>query len=418
MLNPQNQVFLFKIETTEGTDAVPAAAVNAIATGLIMPNYSFQELQRLAIRAGLSEVKKLIGQETIEFDVPIEVKGGGTPTTVPEFGPLLEVCALTKADVAAKTVKPVEKVFGNSNLPAILVVASGGSYTPTVPKRFVVKVTTGGASGAAKVSVSCLDDAGVLENTVDNTVTTATPIDLGTSGGTITFTFASGNLVLNDSWIVYCQVPGTSYKSRISSEALPSGTAYLYIDGLLWKVVAVRGDLSVNLNAGELGEFRFKLKGKLGGISDAAVPTDAVYQDSFEPVQVENAGSVINANKTLVISSITMETGNNLQVRKNVNASKGIQGYRPGKRASRFGLNLEAELEATHPFWGDLQARKEFPINGSVGSVGGNIVDFFIRRAAFGQNSAQNNSELLNYQLGGQCLSGPLGDRNIEIFTR
>lgn len=419
MLQFANQAFLFEIETTEQVDPTPTPAANAIACGSISPDYAFQELQRVVVNRGMSEAKKRIGQETVSFDVEIEIKGGGSPSVAPEFAPLIEVAGFTKSAISAKTVAAPEKGFGNSNGPAGLVVTSGGTYTPNVTKRYLVKITTAGASGAAKCSVKCLDDAAVAENTVDNAITTEVAVELGTSGATITFEFDSGELAAGDSWLIYCYVPGTRFRPRASGEAHKSGTAYIYIDGLLWKVNAVRADMVATLEAGELGRLRFSCRGVLGDIVDATMPTGLVYQDNIEPVYIENAGAVINENNALVIPSISFETGNNLQLRKSVNSPKGIKGYRPGKMAPRFGLNLEAELEATHPFYGDTRSRKEFPMNAKVGAVSGNTVEFFARRAAFDQTKPTDNSDLMMYDLGGQLLSTSVETSdNLEIIVR
>lgn len=411
-----DQVVLAKIEVTEGLDAAPTAALNAVKAGKVMPGYSFNEIQRLALTKGINAIKKLIGQETMTFDIPVELKGSGAPTTAAEWSVLLRMCGYKEASVAAKVVCAKELGYGNSSLPATLTVASAGTYTPSVPKRYIVTVSLGGASGAATVDIVCPEDA--TENSTNNVVTTATPVTLGAGGGTITFTFASGNLVLGDKWVVFCQVPGKRYVPISTSDTPETGTIWLHIGGHLWKAVACRGDFSIKMDAGVIGSITFKMKGKFGGMTDAAVPTDAVYQEAVLPAIVENAGACFDATKTLVIRSMAFESGNNLQERKDINSAMGIKGYRSGVRSPTFTARIESEPEATFGVMLKLRARDEILLNAAVGSVSGNSIDVYARRAVFDAPGFTDESDLLMNDLGGLCLQAHEGDKMIEVFTR
>jgi hypothetical protein len=416
MLYANDQVLLAELEVTEGTDPTPTTAANAIKTGKVMPGYSFQEIQRLAVTKGINATRKLIGLEMLDMEIPVELKGAGAATTAAEWSVLMRACGYKETAVAANAVVAPERGYANTGTPSTLTVTSAGAYTPSTPKRYIVTVTTPGASGVAKVSVVCPEDP--TENSADNTVTTATPIDLGTGGATITFTFASGNLASGDKWIVFCQVPGKRYQPVATTDTQETCTIYLYLGGLLWKAHACRGDFKANLEAGQLASLTFSMKGKFGGVTDVAVPTDGVYQDSVTPVIVENAGSCFDSTSTLVIRNLSFETGNNLTTRANINAEDGIQGYRFGIRDPRFSANIEAELEATFAFIAKLRARTEMLLNAKVGSVSGNIVDFYARRACFDQPGVTEETDLLMYNLTGQCLSAYEGDKMIEVFTR
>jgi len=87
-----------------------------------------------------------------------------------------------------------------------LSVISGGSFTGAEQTDYDVEVVTEGASGIAAVTVT--DVTTGADSVVGNVaVTSGTAVDLGTRGGTITFTFqGAGALTIGDKWTVLCNV--------------------------------------------------------------------------------------------------------------------------------------------------------------------------------------------------------------------
>lgn len=87
----------------------------------------------------------------------------------------------------------------NSGLPNDLIVQTGGTYTHTAQFNYAVEVTTAGASGVAKVSVTGSEISG------PHTVTSGTPITVGTKGVQVTFTF-TGELIIGDKWTIKADI--------------------------------------------------------------------------------------------------------------------------------------------------------------------------------------------------------------------
>jgi len=410
-----NQLLLAKLESPEGVDAVPTPAANAILCGNVLPDYSFKEIQRIAAENGISAAKVLIGQEFLAFEVNLELRGSGVVGVAPDWGVLAEICGYTKRVIAAATIGSPEKAFGNSGTPSALTVASSGSFTGTRPVRYLVTVTTAGASGVAKCSIICLDDS--TQNSTDNVITTATPINLGDEGATMTFTFASGDLALNDAWYVYCYTPCVAYASRASTDTPKTASFYHYLGQHLFKAFAVRGDFNLNFAAGALASGKFSLRGLFGGITDAATPAGD-YFNATMPVTVESSGVLFGSYSGAVVPELGFSSGNQLAERPDVNSVHGIKGFRHGKRDPRWTATVEAELEATHPFWADLRNRTEWPLNAKVGSVDSNIVQVWVRRASTVGNALQDKENILHYGLSGQAHAVPGKSDNIEIIVR
>lgn len=233
----------------------------------------------------------------------------------------------------------------------------------------------------------------------------------------MTFTFASGELALNDAWYVYCYTPCVAYTSRASTDAKQSATIYDYLGQHLFKAFAVRGDFALNFAAGALASGKFSLRGLFGGITDAATPAGDFFNQTM-PVTVESAGVLFGTYSGAVVPELGFTSGNQIGERPDMNGAHGLKGYRYGKRDPRWTATVEAELEATHPFWADLRNRVEWPLNAKVGSVAGNIVQVWVRRACTVGNALQDKENILHYGLSGQALNVPGKSDNIEIIVR
>lgn len=410
-----NQLLLVKLQEAEHEDANPTPAANAVLASLVLPDYSYKEIQRIVAENGISAAKVLIGQEFLTFEVNLELRGSGQVGVAPDWGVLAEIAGYTKRIVAAATIGSPEKAFGNSGGPSGLTVASAGAFTGTRPVRYLVTVTTAGASGAAKCSIVCLDDA--TQNSTNNVITTAEPINLGDEGATIAFTFASGELALGDAWYVHCYTPCVAYVSRAPTDPKLAATIYNYLGQHLFKAVDVRGDFNLNFPAGALATGRFSVRGLFGGVSDAATPAGDYFNQTMPPT-VESAGVLFGSYSGAVVPELSFTSGNQLTERPDMNSPKGIKGFRYGKRDPRWSATVEAELEATHPFWADLRNRTEWPLNAKAGSVDGNIVQVWVRRASTAGNALQDKENILHYGLSGQAHAVPGKYDNIEIIVR
>lgn len=385
---------------------------NAIPTNKFLPGYNYAELRRLIVNQGIDAAKKLIGAETIDFNFECELIASGVVGTAPAWGPLVEACGLTKSVLAAAAIDDPIAAFGNAGLSG-LAVAKGGSFTGTTPRVYKIAVTTGGESGVAEVSVTCQDDD--TQNSTENTVTTATPINLGDEGATITFTFASGSLTLGDAWYVYCYPAGIRYRPTAHDGTFKSLYFYHYLDELLFKGGGGRGNVTINAPAGEVASLQFNFKSVFASIAASTVP-DHTFPDDV-PEIVENAGFQIDGFDDLAIDTISLDTNNNIIEKKNVNYPQGLECYKITARDNQFRINPESLPEDEFAFWAKLRARTEFPFGFKVGSTSGNIVHVQVRRGVFDNLGPEDRDDTLVYGITGQCRPSPAGNDNIEIFV-
>lgn len=95
----RNQLLLAKTETTEGTDAVPTAAANAILTEPVDVSPDITKITSNVVRASISAAKSRIGRKKVNFSIRVELKGSGVAGTPSEISPLLQACGLKETIV-------------------------------------------------------------------------------------------------------------------------------------------------------------------------------------------------------------------------------------------------------------------------------------------------------------------------------
>lgn len=405
-------LLLFGLESSPQVDPVLVPATNAIPTNKFLPGYSFAELQRLVVNKGIDAAKKLIGKETIDFIFDCELLASGVVGVESAWGKLIEACGFTKTALVSATIENPIARYGNAGLTG-LVVAKSGTFTGTVPRIYAVEVTTAGVSGVAEVSVTCLGDD--TQNSVENTVTTATPIVLGDEGASFTFTFASGALVLGDKWFVHCYPPGIRYRPTASDGTFKSGYFYQYVGGLLFKGGGSRGNFTLSAPSGEVAKLAFNFKAVFAGIEDEAVP-DHTFPDTV-PSIVEEAGLHVDGSNACVVQEMSVESNNSIVERRDVNAPQGLKEYRISARENQFAIDPEAETEAQFAFWDKMRSRDEIPISFKIGNTAGNIVHVQIRRGVIDNLGLSDQDDWLRYGITGQCRPSPAGADNIEIFV-
>lgn len=103
--NIRNQVILAKIETTSGTDAVPASGTNAmLASKPKITPLSANNVDRDLVRNYFGASEQLVGTRFVQAEIEIELAGSGVLGTAPAFGVLLRACALAETIIAATRV--------------------------------------------------------------------------------------------------------------------------------------------------------------------------------------------------------------------------------------------------------------------------------------------------------------------------
>lgn len=169
-----------------------------------------------------------------------KMRGSGTAGQMPRWAQLLRACGY---EATKKLANAYEEPVGRaSNLSTGFTVDAAGTYTGTGNRVWLLKVTTAGVSGAAKLSITDLLGLGTAATNV--TVTTASAINIATEGVTVTFTDAPTlSLALGDEWIVRIYdvatillTPVTKPRAITSGLTATSGGTYTGTDDRLWYI--------------------------------------------------------------------------------------------------------------------------------------------------------------------------------------
>lgn len=238
------------------------------------------------------------------------------------------------------------------------------------PVLWAIEVTTGGASGAAQVSVTSNNTTDGGADATGVTVTSGTQIALGTTGAYFVMEW-TGNLVLGDKY--YILVDPDGIRVQPISTGFECLTLYLYEDGLRYRTLANQGTFTIDATAGNFGSVEFTFTGQFTAITDAALPTDEVFEKTL-PQQVELGLLTWGSNVSLKAEQWTFDQANNVVPRPDVNQTDGFSGVRISDRTPAGGFNPEAELVATEDFWGDFSAAVQKVFTARTGTTAGNQV--------------------------------------------
>lgn len=93
----RKDAILAKIETTEGVDAVPTGASNAIlCTGINLVPMNMTPIDRALNRPYFGASEQIPGQVYQAVDFEVEIAGSGAAGTAPAWGPLLRACGFAE----------------------------------------------------------------------------------------------------------------------------------------------------------------------------------------------------------------------------------------------------------------------------------------------------------------------------------
>lgn len=97
---------LCKTEVTNGTDAAPTAAANAIRTvGRAIPSLGLSNIQRGIVKQSFGDLPHLVDQNgNTTLTIEVELKGSGSAGVAPDWSPLMQACGNLETIVAATSV--------------------------------------------------------------------------------------------------------------------------------------------------------------------------------------------------------------------------------------------------------------------------------------------------------------------------
>lgn len=168
-------------------------------------------------------------------------------------------------------------------------------------------------------------------------------------------------------------VSSTSVTNNPISSSFPSVTMWVYIDGIIHKVVGCVGDIDIDLTAGEFGMINWSFKGIY------AIPTDGVIVDpTFDTPDPEivKACTFTFGSYAAIIEKLSFKLGNTIAERPDFNQTEGIKGYCITGRNPEGSMTVEAILRATSnaDFYSYFHNRTVKALSFVLGATAGNIL--------------------------------------------
>lgn len=99
-----DRLLLAKVEVTKGTDVVPVVGTDAIRIKSGKISLNQDAVARSALKQTMGPLAHLVGKQTVQLEVEVDLKPSGTAGTAPEVGTLLRGCGLLETIVAVTSV--------------------------------------------------------------------------------------------------------------------------------------------------------------------------------------------------------------------------------------------------------------------------------------------------------------------------
>lgn len=379
MLRTRKGLLLFKIEVTEGVDSVPTAGSDAIlvqVTGSpVRPAVDLIETNEWT--NSLDDLGDIVGGARAEMQFSVWLRGTSAPGTAPEWGPLMKVCGWAESlqATAIPAGAPEACAAGGSTTHAFL----GASAGTTDDQYIGMPINISGAI--------------TLQSLITNYAGSTKDAALAHQ--------ASGAIIATSNY----QIPA-NVRYLPASDNIPSGTAYLFVDGLRYVITGARGAMDFSIPTGEPGQMNFRLMGMWGGRTDVAMPASPVFDDENIRAPVFRAGSYVLNRKAREIRSFTLNTNGTLIHPRDPNQAQGFGPAIITRRKMGGSIDPRDRLQAYDDTIGDFLAGNKRPSGLYYGVVAGNKIGVTIPEMLYASFDPTDQEGLvaagINYQAVGR----------------
>jgi hypothetical protein len=340
---------LFKIESTEGVDAAPAAGTDGILVENCRITLNPNIVETNEVTPSLDPFDPIVGgmSASIEFDV--YMKGSGSAVTPPEYGDLLKCCGYAEW-IVGPTPGGGPEVCGAG---ASTVQATLGASASTSSQQY--RGMPVNFTGAVTLNTFIWDYSAAKVAKLTDT--------------------ASANITNTTSW----QIPANvTYVP--ASNVLSSGTIHYFNDGLRYVFLGNRGTVAFNIVSGGPAKASFRFMGMFSSKTDVALP--AVTYDVTRP-PIWKGGSCTIDSAQAAAGTLNLDTGNQLVMPDNPNALEGFDPAIITLRQLRGSINPKETLVATRNIMADFRSQTKRPIHAKLGITAGNRIGFTIPAALY-----------------------------------
>jgi len=161
---------------------------------------------------------------------------------------------------------------------------------------------------------------------------------------------------------------GILYKTGFSEK---TATIYVWMDGILVKLISGAGNVKINTPVGDVGKVEFSFKGLYATPEDVTHPTN-VPTDILPPV-VTSAGLTVGGYAP-VAQSVSLDFGNDVKLRDNINSPDGYSFAYISDRNPTGSIDPDAFTRAEYDIWTKLEAGSTESLEMTIGDVPGNKV--------------------------------------------
>lgn len=168
---------------------------------------------------------------------------------------------------------------------------------------------------------------------------------------------------------------GTSVAYAPMTDSLKTLTIWMYFDGVIHKMTGAMGTWSLSAEAGGIGKIDFTFTGNYSAPTQLALAT-GTFQSTTPPI-VESAALAWNASASgLYAASWSIDMGNEVSLRKDVNSPQGLHSVYISGRTPTGGFTPEVSGALNDSFWADWAASTTRSFTAKIGATAGNITTF------------------------------------------
>lgn len=350
IIRPIFSALLFKAETTEGVDSVPTAAdVIGIENESFTWSDPFTTEASSESRGDLVRGPELVIGQPVTISFRSRIRGANQAYTAlirPPQHALLQACGRRGVFTAAV---------------AATAVATGG-VAPTLAAPFV-------ATDQAYVGMPLVASSGP-NNGFIGLIRSYTAARVAALASAAPAAYTVGDLVAIPANWTYAGTSPRSVSDRATDH--PSGTAYWYEDGKLWRFAGLRGQVNVTGQSAREGFFEWTFTGVFLGDSDAALPANLAPALQTGPLLLQGSGTTpaFTVNSGLLpISTFTLANGGALESPDDPNTPAGFDPAVIGARAPSLTCDPLGTTKAARDSIGQIQNGTQFP--GAIYFAGG-----------------------------------------------
>jgi hypothetical protein len=255
-----------------------------------------------------------------------------------------------------------------------------GQFTAAVATQLVAAGGAASATLGASFSATARALIGMMLTITAGVGVGSSPLVVEYTAGKVATLGDSFNPVLDGTTSValpanwtYAQTSPNSASARTTDH--PTGTCYIYLDGVLWKFGGVRGTLTLDGQTARPGYATFNGTGVFLGRSDAPIPADLAVAGHSAPVLVQGAGvspAVLVNRKPATISTWSLDPGSQLEDIVDPNTPNGFGASQITARVPTLKIDPYATLVANRDTISDIGSGVMAPIVVRHGSVAGN----------------------------------------------